>query len=81
MKKIELNSALIDSYYALLKRLSHKVRVELIARLSDSLQLEDKRDGGDFFSLFGAYQSEKTADEIIRDLKDSRTFKRQTEEL
>ena len=80
MKAADLNFNLIDNYLRLLEKLSPDNKQELIARLSDSLK-NKKEPSKSMHDLYGAFISEKTADEIISELKSSRTFRRNTEEL
>lgn len=81
MKATDLQFNLIDSYLGLLNKLSPDNKRELISKLSDSLKGSKGPTDKSLNDLFGAFISEKSAEEIIADLKQGRTFKRSTEEL
>ena len=69
-----------DYYFGVLKNLNANSKLDLISQLSQSLKV-DKTDTTIIRSLFGAYQSEETADEIIAALRSSRVSNRNIEPL
>ena len=82
MKTADLNTTLIDSYYTLLKSLSPNNKLELIARLSKSMKTTKKREKEvSLESLYGSWESDQTADELIAELEAARNFTRKREEL
>ena len=70
----------VDTYTNLLNTLSRLEKVELIKKIAESLKEDTidtekmEREKG-FFSSFGAFSSEQTAEEIIADIKESRSFR------
>ena len=70
----------VDTYTNLLNTLSRLEKVELIKKIAESLK-EDTIDAEkmereeSFFSSIGAFCSEQTAEEIIADIKESRSFR------
>jgi len=80
MKAIEPNISLIDSYLGLLGSLSTDSKLELISRLTASMRA-DKGKERSLASLYGSFNSDETADEIIEDLKRARHFGSKREEL
>jgi len=76
MKTADINTDLIESYYAFLKNLSADSKLELIARLSRSMKDSTKVKAGSLKSLYGAFISEQSADELIDDIRKARNFKR-----
>ena len=76
MKAADINIHLIDSYFGLLKNLNSDAKLELITRLSDSMKTSKKVKGKSLKSLYGAFLSEQSADELIDDIKKARTFTR-----
>lgn len=66
---------IIDSYLGLIRSISPENKVRLISRLSDSLREFGKNDDRSINDLYGAFVSEKSADEILCDLKASRNLK------
>jgi len=79
MKATDIN--IIDSYIGLLNNLSPDSKLELISRLSQSLKSQKKPQEKSIQELFGAFVSEKSAETIIEEIRQSRTFTRQIEEL
>ncbi len=73
--------SLADYYYGFLKNLNPDSKLDLIAKLSQSLKEDHIVTEESLQSLFGAYKSEETADEIIAELRASRVFNRNIEEL
>ena len=77
--KTNTSSILIDNYFGLLSSLSRENKIKLIAKLSNSIvdEVSEKEDVVDKF--FGAFKSDKSAEEIIKDIRGSRTFNRTIE--
>ena len=71
----------IDYYYGFLKNLKHDSKLDLISKLSESLKSTEKNNDVSLQSLFGAYKSDETAEEIIKSLRESRVFNRNIEAL
>ncbi len=72
---------LADYYFGFLKNLNADSKLDLISKLSQSLKKNDTASETPLQSLFGAYKSEETAAEIIKELRASRVFNRNTETL
>ncbi|HAL81238.1 MAG TPA: hypothetical protein DCO83_02560 [Mucilaginibacter sp.] len=79
MQTIDINKRLVDSYLDLLENLSPNSKLDLISRLSDSLKSGKKNKVSSLKSLSGDFIEEKSAEEIIDDLKKARNFTRKTE--
>mgnify|MGYP001548056525 FL=1 len=69
-----------DYYFGVLKNLNADSKLDLISQLSLSLKA-GKTDDTSLESLFGAYKSEETADEIIAEIRSSRVSNRNIESL
>ena len=71
--------ALIDNYFGLLRSLSRENKIKLIAKLSNSIvdEVSEKKNVIDRF--FGAFKSDKSAEEIIKGIRDSRRFNHKIE--
>jgi len=85
MKAANLKFNLIDSYLRLLEHLSPDNKLELISKLSDSLK-SSKRNADDnseksLNNLCGAFLFDKSSDDLISELKNSRNFNRKIKEL
>ena len=70
-----------DYYFGLLKHLNPDSKLDLISKLSESLKKSDETPNVSLQSLFGAYKSEESADEIIDQLRTSRVFNSNREML
>lgn len=71
------NRNIVDAYSALFEGLDVTTKSKIVKNLSDSIKRSDStRDDDDFFKAFGAFESEKSAEEIIGDIKSSRTFRK-----
>lgn len=70
-----------DYYFDFLKNLNSDSKLDLISKLSQSIKEKKLSPERTLRSLFGAYQSDETADEIIAELRASRVFNRKTEAL
>lgn len=79
MKSIDINTTLIEGYLQLLENLSPNNKLDLISKLTLKMkeELSDKKKS--FYKSFGAWESKQSADKIINDLRNNRTFTRQIE--
>jgi putative IMPACT (imprinted ancient) family translation regulator len=76
MKAQEINTTIVDGYIGLLDNLSPNDKLELISKLTDSVKTDLKNKKSSFKKAFGAFDSEKSAEEIIEEIRSSRTFTR-----
>ncbi len=81
MKAIDINTALIEGYLKLLENLSPSSKLDLISKLTLSVKAETTDKKKSFYKAFGAWESKLTADEIIDDIRNSRTFNRKIEKF
>lgn len=81
MKIEDVDAEIIEGYLQLLENLSPGNKLDLISRLTASVKsdLTDKKSS--FQNAFGAFQSDKCAEEIMEEIRSSRTFTRQIEEF
>jgi hypothetical protein len=71
-----------ENIFGMIKNLSSDVKLDLISKISISLKgtrSEVKDDS--WKELFGAWDSEKSAEEIIEDIRSSRNTNRHLEDL
>jgi len=73
----DINITLIDGYLQMLDNLSPSDKLDLISKLTDSVKSDITNKKSSFKEAFGAFESEKSADEIINEIRSSRTFTRQ----
>lgn len=79
MRTAETNTTIVEGYVGLLDNLSTNNKLDLIAKLTASVKsdLTDKKTS--FKKVFGAFDSKKTAEEIIVEIRNSRISTRQIE--
>ncbi|MEI8087851.1 MAG: hypothetical protein WCG93_16690 [Paludibacter sp.] len=77
--KSNSSNVLIDNYFGLLRGLSKETKLQLISKLSNSMieKVDENESLVDRF--FCAFKSEKSAEEIIKEIRESRTFNRTIE--
>ena len=79
MNTSEMNTTIIDGYIGLLKNLSPSTKLDLISKLTLSVKTDFYNKKTTFKKSFGAFESEKSAEEIIDDIRNSRILTRQIE--
>ncbi|MBK8702240.1 MAG: hypothetical protein IPN33_00575 [Saprospiraceae bacterium] len=80
MSALNINHTLVETYLALLKNLSQDDKLELIAQLSQSMKAQPPIEPT-FKDLFGAFLSDKSAEQQIEEIRESRVFNRQIEKF
>ena len=81
MKAVDINNTIIDGYIRLLDNLSPTNKLDLISKLTLSVKSDIAEKKKSFYKAFGAWDSKQTAEELIKEIRNSRTFNRQIEEL
>jgi hypothetical protein len=81
MKEIDINTTLIEGYLQLLDNLSPNNKLDLISKLTLTVKTDITDRKKSFYKSFGAWESKQTADEIINNIRNSRTFNRQIEQF
>lgn len=66
---------IVETYSGLFEGLSSLNKIGLIESLSKSLKTEKTTQDDKFFKSFGAFSSEKSAEDIIVEIKSSRKFR------
>lgn len=79
MKTAEINSTIVDGYIGLLDNLSPGNKLDLISKLTDSVKTDLTHKKSSFKKAFGAFDSNKSAEEIIEEIRNSRVSTRQIE--
>lgn len=70
-----IDKNIIETYSGLFEGLSPLNKIELIEKLVKSLKLDNKSKEKEFFKSFGAFASDKSAEEIVSEIKESRKFR------
>lgn len=81
IKTKDINITLIEGYLRLLDNLSASNKLDLISKLTLSVKTDIADRKNSFYKAFGAWESKQSADEIIKDIRNSRTFNRQMEQF
>ncbi len=79
MKTPEVNTTIVDGYVELLDNLSTNNKLDLISKLTVLVKGDLVKKKSTFKKAFGAFDSKKTAEEIIDEIRNSRVSKRQIE--
>lgn len=80
MGSLAISNKILDKYFGYLKNLDTKTKKSLIFKLTKSIEKKSDKQF-DLHSIFGAWDDEKSSDDIISDIKSSRVEKRNTENL
>lgn len=75
----EISTTIIDGYVGLLDNLSPSDKLDLISKLTTSVKTDLANKKSSFKKAFGAFDSKKSAEEIIDELRKSRVSTRQIE--
>jgi len=77
--RTEINDIIVDGYVGLLDNLSTNNKLDLISKLSASVKsdLTDKKSS--FKKAYGAFDSKKSAEEILQEIRSNRVSTRQIE--
>ena len=75
------DSSILNSYWGLIKSLHTSWKLDLIDRLTQSIRQNLQQESNTMKAAFGAWESEQSAEEIIQELRDSRSTNRQIEGL
>jgi hypothetical protein len=70
----------INSYFRLMKNWDTESKKDIIIKLTKSIN-DNSDDKNDFSSCFGAWEDERSADEIINDIQSSRVNKGDIEDF
>ena len=79
MRAAENNSTIVDGYVGLLNNLSTNNKLDLISKLTASVKTDLTNKKSSFKKAFGAFDSKKSAEEIIEEIRNSRVSTRQIE--
>jgi len=79
MRTTEINTTIIDGYVGLLDNLSTNNKLDLISKLTTSIKSDLTNKKSTFKKAFGAFESNKSAEEIIEEIRNSRVSTRQIE--
>jgi hypothetical protein len=75
MKTAEINTTIVDGYVGLLDNLSTSNKLDLITKLTASVKTDLSSKKSSLKKAFGAFESKKSAEEIIEEIRNSRVSK------
>lgn len=78
MGSLTISNKILDKYFGYLKNLDDSTKKSLIIKLKKSIKTKSKKEF-DLHKMFGAWTDEKSSDEIISEIKNSRVNKLNTE--
>jgi hypothetical protein len=76
---MKAETQIVNGYWGLLNTLTPNLKLKLIERLSKSINKDTSNNNDGFEQSFGAWIDSRDSDEIIAEIRDSRTFNRQIE--
>jgi hypothetical protein len=76
MKTQKSNTIIVDGYVGLLENLATSNKLDLISKLTDSIKADLTNKKSSFKKAFGAFDSKKSAEEIIEEIRNSRVSTR-----
>jgi hypothetical protein len=79
MTAVTKHNAIVNGYLGLLENLSPNDKLDLISRLTISVKTDLRNKKRKFKKAFGALDIDKTAEELIEEIRNNRTFNRQIE--
>ncbi|HET8886389.1 MAG TPA: hypothetical protein VFM70_08590 [Salinimicrobium sp.] len=78
MGSLTVSNKMLEKYFGFLKNLDNNAKINLINKLIKSIETKPKKES-DLKSMFGAWEDERTSDEIVEEIKNSRVVKTNTE--
>ncbi len=81
MKTADVHTSLINGYMRLLGNLSPDSKLVLIEKLTKSLRLDVSGKRKALKNAYGSFESDQSADDLIKEIRESRMFKRNVEEF
>jgi hypothetical protein len=76
---MKAETQILDGYWGLLSNLNTDLKRKLIERLSKSVRRDLSAQRNNFEKSFGAWNDSRESDEIINEIRNSRTFNREIE--
>lgn len=76
---MKAETQMIDGYWGLLSNLNPDLKLKLIERLSKSVHKDLTAKQNKFEKSFGAWEDSRESEEIINEIRSTRTFNREIE--
>lgn len=81
MKAVDINTRLIDNYFELLKNFNTKSKLDLIAKLTQSMKSDIANKKSAFDDAYGAWDDNDTAEDLVLSIREARSFNRNIEKF
>ncbi len=80
MENLNISESALNKYFGILEKLDVDSKKKLIIKLTESINSKTER-AVNLNDIFGGWQSKKSAEEIIKEIKDSRHNVREIEQI
>jgi len=80
MATLKLSDSAIAKYFGFLKNMDARSKKKLITQLTESIEKETETKSG-IDHLFGAWEDDRTTEELISDIAKSRTTNKEIEDF
>ncbi len=80
MAGLAITNRALEKYFKYLSNFDNESKKKLIVKLTESINTEES-DNFNIYSLFGAWEDSRDSDEIIKDIRESRSEKREIEDF
>ncbi len=80
MAGLAITNRALDKYFKYLSNFDNESKKKLIVKLTESINTEES-DSFNIYSLFGAWEDSRDSDEIIKDIRESRSEKGEIEDF
>jgi hypothetical protein len=75
-----IEKRIVNSYFRLMKNWDNEKKKDIIIKLTESID-DKSKDKFDFSSSFGAWDDDRSADEIINEIRSDRVNNKEIEEF
>jgi len=79
MGHLAINNKILEKYFRFLAKFDNNSKKRLIIKLTESIETGEDPNKSEFNKLFGAWIDKKNAEEIIKEIRDSRIENRNIE--
>jgi len=79
MGHLAINNKILEKYFRFLAKFDNNSKKRLIIKLTESIETEENSNKNEFNNLFGAWIDKRKAEEIIKEIRESRIENRKIE--
>ncbi len=81
MRNLTITNKVLERYFNYLLRFDNNTKKKLIIKLTNSLEFNNETEPFNIKALFGAWKDDKSANEIIEEIKKSRVEPKEKDNL